>query len=289
MDAFWVQEGRMVKKKALGKGLGALIPDRSMEEGRGVIDIKIDEIRTSTNQPRKDFAKNKMQELVASISEKGVIQPIIVRRSGQGFDLIAGERRLRAAKMLGYGRVPCVVRDATDEDAFEISLIENLQRQDLNPIEEANGYKRLIEVFGLKQEEVGKKVGKDRATVANTLRLLKLPDDIKKALSAGVISAGHAKALLSCEEKACQKEIFYRILKRGLSVRETEKLSARKISGKRVKAGAAVDPHLEAIAEEMQRKLATKVTIRMRGKKKGSIEISFFSPGDLDRLIDVIL
>ncbi|MDP8247037.1 MAG: ParB/RepB/Spo0J family partition protein [Candidatus Tritonobacter lacicola] len=279
----------MVKKKALGKGLGALIPDRSMEEGRGVIDIKIDEIRTSTNQPRKDFAKNKMQELVASISEKGVIQPIIVRRSGQGFDLIAGERRLRAAKMLGYGRVPCVVRDATDEDAFEISLIENLQRQDLNPIEEANGYKRLIEVFGLKQEEVGKKVGKDRATVANTLRLLKLPDDIKKALSSGVISAGHAKALLSCEEKACQKEIFYRILKRGLSVRETEKLSARKILGKRVKAGAAVDLHLEAIAEEMQRKLATKVTIRMRGKKKGSIEISFFSPGDLDRLIDVIL
>ena len=279
----------MMKKKALGKGLGALIPDRSMEEGRGVIDIKIDEIRTSTNQPRKDFAKNKMQELVASISEKGVIQPIIVRRSGQGFDLIAGERRLRAAKMLGYGRVPCVVRDATDEDAFEISLIENLQRQDLNPIEEANGYKRLIEVFGLKQEEVGKKVGKDRATVANTLRLLKLPDDIKKALSSGVISAGHAKALLSCEEKACQKEIFYRILKRGLSVRETEKLSARKILGKRVKAGAAVDPHLEAIAEEMQRKLATKVTIRMRGKKKGSIEISFFSPGDLDRLIDVIL
>ena len=279
----------MVKKRALGKGLGALIPDRSMEEGRGVIDIQIEEIRTSANQPRQEFTKDKMQELVASIAEKGVIQPIIIRRSDKGFDLIAGERRLRAARMLGHARVPCIVRDATDEDAFEISLIENLQRQDLNPIEEANGYKRLIEIFGLNQEEVGKKVGRERATIANSLRLLKLPDNIKKALSAGVISVGHAKALLSCEERSGQKEIFYGILKRGLSVRETEKLAARKISEKRVKAENTVDLHLQAIAEDMQRKLATKVTIRMRGKKKGSIEISFFSPGDLDRLIDVIL
>ena len=277
-----------MKKQALGKGLGALIPERKQEEGRGVIDIKADEITTGENQPRKEFSKKKMEELVASISEKGGIQPIIVRRSEKGFGLIAGERRLRAARTLGYQFVPCVVRDANDEDAFEISLIENLQRQDLNPIEEAEGYERLIKLFDLTQEAVSKKVGKDRASVANTLRLLKLPSDVKRSLASGEISVGHAKVLLSCQGRARQREIYKRIVKKRLSVRETERLVVRTDPGSKRKEAGTIDPHLQAIADDMQRKLATKVKILLRGKKNGKIEISFYSLRDLDRLINLL-
>ena len=278
-----------MKKRALGKGLGALIPERVMEEGRGIIEIRLEEIRTSVNQPRKDFPKEQMNELVASIKEKGIIQPVIIRRSESGFDLIAGERRLRAARILGFEAVPCVVRDATDEDAYEISMIENLQRQDLNPIEEAHGYKQLMGSYGLTQEDVARKVGKDRATVANSLRLLNLPDEIKKALAHKIISVGHAKAILSCAERSGKMELFRTILKKGLSVREAEGLSSKERAAPGRKVRQELDPHLQAVAEDLQKRLATKVVVKMKGKKKGSIEISFYSNEDLDRLVHELM
>lgn len=278
-----------MKKRALGKGLGALIPERVLEEGRGIIDIRIDDIRTSERQPRKDFPEEKMRELVASIEEKGVIQPVIIRRSESGFDLIAGERRLRAARMLGFESIPSVVRDASDEDAYEISLIENIQRQDLNPIEEANGYKQLMDAYDLKQDDVARKVGKDRATVANSLRLLKLPGEIQKSLERGVLSVGHAKAILACKERSKMMELYRAILKKGLSVRETERLASKTESKKKTRSETQEEPHVRACADELQRKLRTKVKIQMHGTKRGRIEIHFYSINDLDRIINDIM
>ena len=275
-----------MEKRVLGKGLKALIPDDvALKPGeRGTVQIKTGEISPGRFQPREVFDPGKLKELVLSVKEKGVLQPIIVRPKGNGYELIAGERRLRAAKELGFSQVPAIIRDVKDDEALEISLIENIQRQDLNPIEEAQAYQRLIDEFSLTQEGVSQKVGKDRATIANTVRLLRLPEKIKEEIYLGRISMGHAKAILMLESKEAQLELCNRIAKRGLSVREAEYFVRRKLTGPSRRKLKRRSPEVQAIEEELQKILGTKVTI-MHRKKRGRISIEYYSNEDLDRLL----
>ena len=214
-----------MENRALGKGLSALIPDRSDLQSTDVVSfVKVDSIIANTFQPRTGFNNEKLSDLIASIKEKGVLQPILVRRRESGFEVIAGERRLRAAQALGIKDVPVIVKDVSDQDALVLALIENVQREDLNALEEAEGYKRLISEFNMTQDIVAQSVGKNRSTVGNLLRLLKLPDEIKKALYDGSLSMGHARALLSIESVIEQKKLFEKTVQKQLSVRELENL-----------------------------------------------------------------
>jgi len=271
-------------KSALGKGLGALIS----EQGREVIDVDISRIVTGTEQPRRFFNEEKLKELAASIKEKGVIQPVVVKREGGGrFMLIAGERRYRASELAGLKKIPAIVREAEPEDALEIALIENIQREDLNPLETAQAFEKLIERFGLIQEQVAEKVGKDRATVANYLRLLSLPDEIKRLLQEGKLSMGHAKALLSMDSAEKQLEAARDIVRSGLSVRASEKLSKSK--GKKKGSQAPLkDPDVASLEQKLIKHLGTKVAVNSKGQK-GSITIEYYSLEELDRLLDVLL
>lgn len=271
-------------KSALGKGLGALIS----EQGREVIDVDISRIVTGTEQPRRFFNEEKLKELAASIKEKGVIQPVVVKREGGGrFMLIAGERRYRASQLAGLKKIPAIVREAEPEDALEIALIENIQREDLNPLETAQAFEKLIERFGLIQEQVAEKVGKDRATVANYLRLLSLPDEIKRLLQEGKLSMGHAKALLSMDSAEKQLEAARDIVRSGLSVRASEKLSKSK--GKKKGSQAPLkDPDVASLEQKLIKHLGTKVAVNSKGQK-GSITIEYYSLEELDRLLDVLL
>ena len=271
-------------KSALGKGLGALIP----EKGHEIMDLDLTRIVTGTEQPRRIFSDDKIEELAASIKEKGVIQPVIVKREGGGrFMLIAGERRFRASRIAGLKKIPAIVRDAEPEDALEIALIENIQREDLNPMETAHGFDKLMERFGLTQEKVAKKVGKDRATVANYLRLLGLHDEIKRLLNEGKLTMGHAKALMSIEDENERLEAAREIVKGGLSVRASEKLSKGKHKGKKAPAPPR-DPDVASLEEKLIKHLGTRVAVNSKGKK-GSITIEYYSLEELDRLLDVLL
>ncbi|MFH1779455.1 MAG: ParB/RepB/Spo0J family partition protein [Candidatus Omnitrophota bacterium] len=277
-----------MERKVLGKGLKALIPDEAViKTAQTTALLNLDEISPSKFQPREVIDPEKQRELMLSIKEKGVIQPVIVRPKGDGYELIAGERRLRAAKELGFSQLPAIIKDVKDDEALEISLIENIQRQDLNPIEEAHAYQRLIDEFSLTQEETSQKVGKDRASVANTLRLLKLPEKIKEEICLGRISMGHAKAILMLETKEAQLELCNKIVKRGLSVREAEYFVRRKLVGPsrslRLKRRS---PEIQAIEEELRKIFGTKVTI-MHHQKRGKILIEYYSNKDLDRLISL--
>lgn len=276
-------------RQALGKGLGALIPDKTpleAEKKKNFHICGIEEIEPNPFQPRKKFSDAQLQELVESIQEKGILQPLVVRRKGAGYELIAGERRWRAAQKAGLKEVPIIIKDVTENELLELSLIENIQRENLNPIEEAEAFRRLIEQFHLTQEEISKRVGKDRATIANTLRLLRLPQDIKESLAEGKISVGHARAFLSLESLEKQRIAFKQVLASGLSVRQTERL-VKRLGRKPSAPGAVKSPQWEEIIEELQQSLGTKIRIKGR-ENKGRIEIDFYSREELDRLIDLL-
>ncbi len=281
------------KRKVLGRGLGALLP--SLDNGNTVSGSRtyflcpIEKIQPNQYQPRKTFDDSKLEELVLSIKESGVIQPLIVRKNQKdGYELIAGERRWRASQKAGLKEVPVVIKDASDQESLEIAIVENIQRADLNPIEEAEGYKRLIEEFSYTQEILASRVGKDRATISNHLRVLKLPLEVKREIAAGNITLGHAKALLSLEKKGDLLDVQKDIIKKGLSVRETEALV------KRIKRGdlprkteIRKGPDILRFEEKLMSLLGTKVRIIQKGKR-GKIEIDYYSPDELERLAQEI-
>ncbi|MBI5379118.1 MAG: ParB/RepB/Spo0J family partition protein [Nitrospirae bacterium] len=279
---------------ALGKGLAALIPGSGDTgfgtAGRRVVELDLEAIRPNPAQPRKQFEEEALEELAASIREKGVIQPILVRRREDGvYEIIAGERRWRAVRQAGFSRIPAIVQEATPEEMVELALIENIQRRDLNPLEEAEAYQLLIQRFGLSQEAVAQKVGKDRSSVANALRLLHLPAEVKKDLLAGHLSAGHAKALLALEEKEKILRAREAILRRGLSVRETERLVQRWRLKPRKTGRLRKDPHLQALQERLMQTLGTKVRILPGRKKGGRIELIYYTTEDLTRLVEQMM
>lgn len=275
-----------MQRKALGKGLKALIP--FVEEKReGILEIPVEEVKPNRYQPRKMFTDARLDELVSSIKEKGIIQPIIVQKTDSGYELIAGERRWRAAQKAGMEKIPVIVKEVTGEGSLELALIENIQRENLNPMEEARAYQRLADEFHLIQEEIAKKVGKDRSSVANYLRLLKLPQEIQDSIANEELTMGHARALLSLDSAKEQIFLKERIIKRNMSVREIESFITR---GKRVKKELpkkTVDIFKNRMEEELQRFLGTKVNI-IKGRKRGKIEIIFYSDEDFERIIELI-
>ncbi|MBI3397911.1 MAG: ParB/RepB/Spo0J family partition protein [Deltaproteobacteria bacterium] len=279
----------MAKRKALGKGLGALIQDVE-KTGDNFILCPIGEISPSRVQPRKDFHEQQLQELADSIREKGVIEPLIVRRSENGYELIAGERRWRASKLAGLKEVPVIVRDASEEESLELAIIENIQRADLNPIEEALAYKNLMEKFELSQDDVAKKVGRERATVANYLRLLKLAPEVKDELQKGTISMGHAKVLLSLDTHAVQRELCRKIIRKGLSVRATEDAVSHSVKGGKKEKGFErnkTSHQLKSVEDELRTIFGTKILLKEK-KGKGRLEIEFYSYEELERLLEMM-
>src|SRR6059058_4445929 len=256
-----------LKRPALGRGLGALIPGGSPSERKGVINLGIEEIRPDRSQPRRHFDEAHIEELAESIRSRGVLLPLIVRRDDEGYVLVAGERRWRAAQKAGLRELPVMVREVSGNEAFEIALIENIQREDLNPIEEAEAFKRLIEEHGLTQEELAARVGKDRSTVANALRLLRLPDAIKQAIVAGELSMGHARALLAIADEGDLRRAAEKVIAEDLSVRAVEALVQRLKSRRepKEKGGEKSSAQVRHLVEKLQRKLGAKVTLRDSG------------------------
>ena len=278
----------MVQKRGLGRGLSALIPGA---EGAGAssLEIPLVELESNPLQPRRHFEQAALEELAATIRAHGVLTPVVVRRVPHGYQVVAGERRVRAARLAGLTRIPAVIKEASNAQALEMALVENLQREDLNPVEAAEAYRRLTEEFGLTQEEVAERLGRDRSSVANALRLLRLPRRLREDLAAGVLSEGHARALLGLEKAADQLKARDLILKRGLTVRATEALVRRLRRGTRGPGGRpeAGDPNLRALEDQLRVALGTKVRI-LRNGKAGTLEISFFSDEDLTRLVELI-
>lgn len=278
-----------MQKQALGKGLGALIPDlaaldESERKALGISDIELDRIVPNEYQPRKVFDDGRLKELAASIREQGVIQPVIVHRIGSNFGLIAGERRWRAARIAGLKTIPAIVKEASKRELIEQALIENIQREDLNPLEAAEAFKRLQDEFKLTQEDLAKRVGKERSTITNFLRLLGLPREVKQGLSSGGISMGHAKAILGLERVRDQIQAAALIVRKGLSVREAEALANRLKSppqGRKVR----LSHELKAVQEKLKRALGTKVIISSKSKG-GKIVIEYYSNDELDRILE---
>ena len=302
-------------KQALGKGLGALInapqktvksqvkesepseaiDESTIENGERVNRVSMERIVPSPFQPRKHFNDDRLDELMESIREQGVIQPLIVREVGGKLELIAGERRWRACQKIGEEEVPVIIRDVTDAEALEMALIENLQREDLDPIEEAEAYSRLSREFGMKQEEIAKRVGKSRATVANAIRLLDLEPSVSALVSQGLLSSGHAKAILGVKKGDEQKLLADIILKKQLTVRKAEKLVSDHLTGGKKatrkdslsKQESSLTPYMQQLQERLQSHLGTRVRLH-HGEKKGRIEIEYFGNDDLDRVLGVI-
>lgn len=278
----------------MGRGLNALISTASSpQDSEELREIEIDLIRPGVQQPRTTFDEAKLEELAQSIRASGIIQPLLVRRRGGLFELVAGERRWRAAQLAGLSRVPAIVREIPDENLLELALIENIQRQELNPVEEANAYKRLIESLGLTQDEVAQRVGRDRTFITNYLRILKLPTEIQTLLEQEKLSFGHARALLGVVDPHLQRRMAQRILKSNWSVRETERrirqLSATAAPKPRALASTA-DPNVRAAETKLRRSLGTQVRIvPPKAGSPGRIEIEFYSTQDLARLYDLIL
>lgn len=269
----------MKEKRGLGKGLSALLLPRREEERREeIMDVEVEKIKTNPYQPRSAFDEEKLRELAKTIKERGIIEPLIVRKTATGYELISGERRLKAAKMAGLKSVPCIVRAVKEEEMLELALIENLQREDLNPVEEARAYRMLKEKFGMTQEEIAEKVGKDRATVANIMRLLKLPEEVLQGLSEGKISEGHAKVLLSIQNPQEVIKTYRRIVKNGLSVRALESLFKEKPPREK-------DPNISRLVREIERVLQAKVNLTLSRKGRGILTIKFSS---VDHLNDIL-
>lgn len=288
-----------MRKRTLGKGLDALIPredrsgDGSVSKDYTLLDINL--IKPNKLQPRKNFSEDSLKELAGSIKENGIIQPLVVRKKGEEFEIIAGERRWRASRQAGIRKLPVIIKDVTEENVLQLALIENLQREDLNPIEEAEGYNQLIEDFNLTHEEISRRIGKNRSTITNHLRLLRLSDNAKKALNSKEITAGHARALLALESAEAADNVLAEIISKGLSVRKTEVLIKKLVnkSSGTVKESteknteASDDVYLDEIVEELTRSLGTKVKISPKGKK-GVIQIEYYSTEELERLIGMI-
>lgn len=286
-----------MQRRGLGKGLQALLPEAEGTPDEGVREIEVALVRPNPFQPRKEFDREKLQELASSIREHGVVQPIVVRAKGEGFEIVAGERRWRASRLAGMKSIPAVVRDFTETQVLEIALIENLQREDLNPLEEAQAFKRLIEEFGLTQEDLAGRLGKSRPQIANTLRLLNLPESVQQLLTSGGISMGHAKVLLSVEGADGQERLAAQIEERKLSVREAETLLKKETSrlaqqerGGKARGGRkpSRDPGVTSLEGQLAERFGTVVRI-VRGESKGRIEISFYNDEDLQRLVDELL
>jgi ParB family chromosome partitioning protein len=283
------------RRPALGKGLSALIPDAPEPVRTGTMEVDIDLLSPNEHQPRLTMDDARLEELTQSIKSNGIIQPILVRRDGDAYRIIAGERRWRAAQRAGLQRVPIVVRDVSkgDRQLLELALIENLQRENLNPVDEALAYQRLADDFSLTQDQIAAAVGKDRSSVANFMRLLKLPDEIRGDLAAGTLSTGHARALLPLPEATTQRQAAREVVSRGLSVRETEAMVKRLLtqsSSAALTAGAAEVPkdvHTKAAEDRLRFALGTKVRIVRRGKG-GRIEVDFSSEAELNRIYEHI-
>jgi len=279
---------RMEKRSALGKGLSALIPDSFEPISSSPMAVDIDRLTPNELQPRGNMDPAALEELSRSIASNGIIQPIVVRKVGDRFHIIAGERRWRAAKLVGLRQVPVVVRDVApgaEKSLLEVALIENIQREDLNPIEEALAYRRLADQFEMTQEAIAAAVGKDRVTVANTVRLLKLPEDIRAEVASGVLSMGHARALLALPDEAEQRRLARDVVARGLSVRETETLVKRTSAPVAPAKPPAADVHTRAAEDRLRLVLGTRVRIVRRGTR-GRIEIDFGSEDELIRIYE---
>ena len=282
-----------MKRRSLGRGLDSLIPKNLETESGGYQMVSTDLLKPSPSQPRKQFEQSALEELAESIKENGVIQPLIVRKENGGFEIVAGERRWRAAKIAKLEKLPVIIRTATDRDVAELTLIENIQREDLNPIEEAEAYEKLAERFGLTHEEIAKKTGKNRSVITNQMRLLKLSENTKKALVSGAITVGHARALLAASSPGQMDSLLGEVLKKDLTVRRTEALV------KKENASAQPPPEFTSkvveediftkeLTEELSGKFSTKVRIS-RNKTKGKIEIEYYSPEELERIIGILL
>ena len=285
-----------MQKKGLGRGLSALIPGApesttvETPSGSSPKQVAVDRITTSPFQPRRTFDETKIDELASSIRNQGIIQPLIVRPKNDGFELIAGERRWRAAMRAGLSHVPVVVRDASDHEAMQIALVENLQREDLNSIEEANGYRRLQEEFHWTQEEMAEKVGKSRPAIANSMRLLTLPSEVQQEIAAGNLPAGQARALLGLHTEPLIISTCREVIAKGLSTRETEKMVRSLLIGRRRRRPVPLlDPDLKSIVEELQRSLGTRVRLLPKARTaKGKVEIEYYTAADLERIVETI-
>ncbi|WP_202081562.1 ParB/RepB/Spo0J family partition protein [Caldalkalibacillus salinus] len=278
--------------KRLGKGLDALIPSLEVSDDEKVIQIKLNELRPNPYQPRKEFEKDTIEELKQSIQEHGVIQPIIVRKSIKGFEIIAGERRFRASKEAGLSTIPAVVKEFSEPQVMEIALIENIQREDLNAMEVALAYKKIMEKFELTQEELSLKVGKSRSHIANFLRLLHLPENVQNYVSRGTLSMGHARALVGVKDRKTLLQLAKKCIEENLSVRQLEELIQRiedvsRGTNKRERKKVKKDVHLQRIEEDLKGVFGTSVKIT-KGSKKGKIEIEFFTDQDLNRIIELV-
>ena len=279
----------MAKKRGLGKGLGALIPISET----GPTELPVDAISPNPLQPRQKIAPEELEELAASIREHGLIQPLIVSQvtdaEVQSYQLIAGERRLEAAKLAGLAKVPVIIREATPQEMLELALVENIQRADLNPLEQATAYRHLMDDFGLTQEQAAQRVGKSRVAVANSVRLLRLPDEIKSSLAQGQITEGHARAILALDQPDEQRKIWEEVLKRGLNVRQTEETVRRLVAGPRPKRpNISSSPETRALEDRFREALGTKVQL-FRSQRGGRLVIHFYSEEDLQAIYDVIV
>jgi ParB family chromosome partitioning protein len=284
----------MTKKRGLGKGLGALIPPSqpaSPEVQAGAIEVPVDQISPNPHQPRQIMDQEKLEDLANSIEEHGLIQPLVVTRAGGGYQIIAGERRWRASQLAGLTSVPVIVKETSPQQMLELAIVENIQRADLNPLEEAEAYAQLMEEFGLTQEAVSERVGKSRTAVANTVRLLNLPDPIKEALAAGQISEGHARALLSLKKQRDQLNVLETITKRELNVRQTEVLVRQMLTGDETPKPKRppLTPHDKTMLAKFESKLGTKVELARTDEDAGKVTIHFYSQEELQAIFNAIL
>ena len=286
-----------MEKRVLGKGLSALIPEQIRPENEEGVDgqaevlfLKTALIRDNSRQPRTKYEQSKIEELKASIREKGILQPLLIRKKDRDYEVIAGERRLKAARALGLEKVPVIIRNVSDDEAFVLALVENIQREELTAIEEAQAFRRLIDDFHFSQEEIAASVGKDRSTISNTLRLLRLPEDIQQSVLDGELSKGHARALVGVERAGLQRELFERVLDKGLSVRELENLikaGKRPSSADKPSREKSRGHELVFLEEELQQILGTKVRIQA-GRKRGKVLIEYYSLDDLERILKLV-
>jgi ParB family chromosome partitioning protein len=281
-----------MEKKALGKGLDALLPSTTTNQTAASVDIqrlRIADIVPNRYQPRQNFSPTELAELTASIKESGVLQPIVVRRKGDGiFELVSGERRWRASREAGLETIQAVIRNCSDQEALLLALVENLQREDLNPMEIARAYWRMMNEFGLTQDGIAQKVGCDRSSVANLVRLINLPPDVQELVETGLLSAGHAKALLALQSPDVQLKVANTVTSRKLSVRETEKIVESLLGTRKRRRNVTVDPHLHDLEAQLRKKLGTRVTIHPQGQG-GKIVIHYFSQEIFDGIIESVL
>jgi ParB family chromosome partitioning protein len=283
-----------MNRKALGRGLGALLSsDGTIDLGAEPSEVDLNSIVPGPMQPRTTFDETSLATLSESIKSHGIVQPLLVRRRGEGFELIAGERRWRAAKLAGLERVPVLVKDVADKDLLEIALIENIQREDLNPIEEAQAYQRLIESVGLTQEALAMRIGRDRSYITNYLRLLRLPQDLQQLVKEGRLSTGHARTILGVSQEELQRRLAWQVIEGGLSVRATELLVQKAATDRPARVprvSPTVDPNIRAAETKLRRALGTQVRIIPLGNEgRGRVEISYYNAGDLDRIYDLLM